>query len=390
MVTKTQMNFPTTHFAAHNARVADGVWRGLAISTNLFRSLFLAGKWAKRFFATVLVVALFFRAASAGEARLEVLQFDSPALKNNPLHDPSARPVAVFLPAQATNGARLPVIYYLPGYGNSTESFIRNSNVWTQFTQKIADDITPMILVVADGKTRWGGSQYLNSAAQGNYADYVCDEIVAAVEARHPLPVAGVRRVIAGHSSGGFGALRLGMAWQKLFDAVIAMSPDSDFPTSHLPLVKVAVVAKTSPAEIEKITAGTLPVPKNGDLNYALGLSAAYAPRGPAQPGAVDWLYDAAGNFRPEIWQRWLANDPLTIVQKNPDAFAVGQAIYLEGAAQDEFAANIGARKIYTVLQTRPSRCTFYEPPGHHSDHVRERLQRGLAWVFEKPLVDIH
>src|SRR5271154_5675002 len=37
---------------------------------------------------------------SAGEARLEVLQFESRALKDNPLHDPVARPVLVFLPAQ--------------------------------------------------------------------------------------------------------------------------------------------------------------------------------------------------------------------------------------------------------------------------------------------------
>jgi hypothetical protein len=105
--------------------------------------------------------------------------------------------------------------------------------------------------------------------------------------------------------------------------------------------------------------------------------------------GEFDWLYDAHGNFRDEIWQRWLANDPLTIVEKNPHAFGDNQALYLEGAAQDQYSANIGARKIYEVLRTRPARCTFYEPPGHHSDHVRERLQRGLAWVFQRPLTDI-
>ena len=326
---------------------------------------------------------------SAGEARMEVLQFESRALMNNPLHDPTSRPVPVFLPAQATNGARLPVVYYLPGYGNTTEGFIESSNVWLKFTQKIADEITPVVIVMVDGKTRWGGSQYLNSTAQGNYADYVCDEIVSAIELRHPAPTHGVRRIIAGHSSGGFGALRLGSSRQKLFDAVIAMSPDSDFPTSHLPLVKVAAVTNVPLAEIEKIAAGTLPVPEDGDLNYALGLSAAYAPRGSNHPGEFQWLYGAKGNFREAIWQRWLDNDPLTIVRKNPDAFAAGQAIYLEGAAQDEFSANIGARKIFEVLESRPARCTFYEPPGHHADHIGERLQRGLEWVFKRPPTDI-
>ena len=322
-------------------------------------------------------------------ARLEVLKLDSRVLKNNPLHDASIRSVAIFLPAQATNGARLPIVYYLPGYGGSPNNFINNSNVWTNFTQKIADEVTPLILVVVDGRTRWGGSQYLNSPAQGNYADYVCDEIVSVVEKEYPAPATGVRRIIAGHSSGGFGALRLGMARQKLFDAVIALSPDSDFPTSHLPLVKIAAVQKLPLAEVNEIAAGQRPVPKDGDLTYALGLSAAYAPRGFFHRGEFDWLYDAHGNFRAEIWQRWLANDPLTIAEKNPHAFGDSQALYLEGAAHDEYSANIGARKIYEVLQTRAARCTFYEPPGHHADHVRERLQRGLAWVFQRPLTAI-
>ncbi len=338
---------------------------------------------------TALLLACAVGKLSAEEARLEVVTLESRALKNNALHDPATRLVPIFLPAQATNGARLPVVYYLPGYGNSSDKFVANSNVWLKFTQKFADEVTPVMLVIADGKTRWGGSQYLNSPAQGDYADFVCDEVVRAVESRHPIATNGVRRIIGGHSSGGFGALRLGSARQKLFDAVIALSPDSDFPTSHLPLVKVASVAHTPLADIKKMVAGELPPPKNFDLGYALGLSAAYAPRGWPHRGEIEWLYDARGNFRERIWRRWLDNDPLTVVQKNPRAFSPQQNIYLEGAAQDQFAANIGARKMYEVLQTRPARCTFYEPPGQHSDHVRERLQRGLEWVFEKPLTDI-
>jgi S-formylglutathione hydrolase FrmB len=325
-----------------------------------------------------------------GGARMEILPCESRALKANPLHDPESRQIPVFIPAQATNGASLPVVYYLPGYGNTAEGFIQDSNVWLKFTQKIADEVTPVVIVMVDGNTRWGGSQYLNSTAQGDYEDYVCNDVVSVVEARHSVPVNGMRRIIAGHSSGGFGALRLGMAHQTLFDAVIALSPDSDFPTSHLPLVKIAAVTNVPLAKIKEIIAGISPVPEDGDLNYALGLSAAYAPRGINHPGEFEWLYDAQGNFRETIWQRWLDNDPLTIVRNHPDAFAASQAIYLEGAAKDEFSANIGARKIFDLLQSRPARCTFYEPPGHHTDHLTGRLQRGLEWVFNRPPIDIH
>src|ERR1019366_991883 len=236
--------------------------------------------------------------AFADGARLEVVTLESRALKNNPLHDPATRPVPIFLPAQATNGARLPVIYYLPGYGNSADNFIKNSNVWLKLTQAIADEITPMVLVVADGKTRWGGSQYLNSPAQGNYQDFVCDEIVSAAEAKYPAPMKGVRRIIAGHSSGGFGALRLGSSRQNLFDAVIALSPDSDFPTSHLPLVKIASVANMPLAALPPIAGGPSPVPTHGDVTYALGLSAAYAPRGGGQRDKSAGRYDPQTKWR--------------------------------------------------------------------------------------------
>ena len=169
--------------------------------------------------------------------RLDVIKFAGRALNGNPLHDPVVRRIAVFIPAQYTNGERLPIVYYLPGWGGSSENFIRDQTHWRALTQKLADEVTPMLLVVVDARTHWGGSQYLNSPAQGNYADYVCQDVVSEVESRYPAPTNGVRRIVAGHSSGGFGALRLGMADQKLFDGVIALSPDSDFPTSHLPLV---------------------------------------------------------------------------------------------------------------------------------------------------------
>ncbi len=327
----------------------------------------------------------------SAQPRLDVIEFSSRVLKDNPLHDPVVRRLAVFVPGQITNHAALPAVYYLPGYDSSAENFIRQADSWRAFTQKLADEVTPVLLIVVDGRNRWGGSQYLNSPAQGNYADYVCDEIVSRVESRYGIATNRPRRIVAGHSSGGFGALRLGMLRPDLFDAVIATSPDSDFPFTHLPLVKLPGVTNATLAQIKSCMAPqmTVPFPTNGDLTYALGLSAAYAPQGPGQPGKFQWLYDAKGRFRENVWQLWLDNDPLAIVQRNPDAFRANQSVYLDGAAHDQFGANVGARKIYEILRTRAAPCTFYEPPGGHTDHLQERLLRGLAWVFRQPAPEI-
>lgn len=344
-----------------------------------------------RIFLALATIFLSVPGSARADARLEVIEFPSRVLKNNPLHDPVVRRVAVFVPDQITNHAALPVVYFLPGYGNSSDKFIHDAKAWRAFTQKLADEVTPLLLVVVDGRNRWGGSQYLNSPAQGNYADYLCDEIVPLVEARYQITTNKPQRIIAGHSSGGFGALRLGMLRPKLFDGVVALSPDSDFQNSHLPLVKLPGVTNASLVQIKSFMAAEMktPLPKDGDLTYALGLSAAYAPAGRWHPGQFAWLYDAHGQFKEKVWQRWLDNDPLTLVQRNKNAFRAGQSVYLEGAAQDQFGANVGARKIYEVIRDRPARCTFYEPPGKHSDHLQERLTRGLAWVFIRPLQEI-
>lgn len=324
-------------------------------------------------------------------ARLEVVEFASTVLQSNPLQDPVTRRVAVFIPDQATNPTALPVVYYLPGYGSSSDRFIEKADQWRAFCQRVADEVAPVRFVVVDGRNRWGGSQYLNSPAQGNYADYVCNEIVARLEARFAITNRPPRRIIAGHSSGGFGALRLAMQRHDLFDAVMALSPDSDFQDSHLPLVQLPGVTNATLTEVNACMARqmAIPLPRDGDLRYALGLSAAYAPRGSEYPGQFEWLYDAAGRFRERVWQRWMDNDPLTLITRDANVFAPAQSIYLEGPTQDEYKANVGARKMYEQLRHRPARCTFYEPPGKHSEHLAERLERGLAWVFDRPLRDI-
>lgn len=213
--------------------------------------------------AVVLAIGILLSACTTvSAARLDVIEFSSRVLKNTPLRDPAVRRVAVFLPDQFTNQPTLPVVYYLPGYGNSSDKFIKDADKWCALTQKIADEAAPVLLLVVDGRNRWGGSQYLNSTAQGNYADYVCEEIVTLVESRYPNLSKHPQRIIAGHSSGGFGALRLGMLRPKLFSGVIALSPDSDFDVSHLPLVKLPGVTNTSPAQLKAYMAA--------DLNIAL------------------------------------------------------------------------------------------------------------------------
>ena len=321
-------------------------------------------------------------------AQLETLEVRSTRLKGNPLGDPATRRVAIFHPDRSRNATPLPLVVYLPGWGGFSEDAITQGNGgWLgRAVDQLASAGLPLRIAVVDGRSRYGGSQFLNSGATGDYADYVADEVTAAVEARYPVAKeAAFPRIIAGHSSGGYGALMLAMARHGQFPAVVALSPDSDFEVTHKALVQQPPVRAVTGAEIEAAMAppGKAVLPPDGLARLVIGLCANYAPVA-GKPGRFEWLYDEGGAWRPAAWQRWLDLDPLTVVRRRADAFAPSQRIYLDGAEHDEFGANIGARKIHEVLRGRKSPVQFYESPGHHNDRLTERLVRGIAWAIGK------
>ena len=310
-------------------------------------------------------------------ATLDIIDIPGKLLVGNPAGDPPARRVALYTPA-GTKGA-IPLVLYLPGWGGSSEdSIARGTSDWLAHTVvRLAAAGHPVRIAAVDARSRYGGSQYLDSPALGNYAQYLVEDVMPAIEKRHPLPP-DTKWIVAGHSSGGFGALRLGMR-RNTIGAIVALSPDSDLDTTHIGFAKDAGVRAITPADLEAAMAPTPKMPRNGTAQMMLGLSANYAPSG--KPGRFEWIYDAEGKWRPDIWQRWLEQDPLTIVRKNADAYSAAQRIYLDGAEHDEFGANIGARKIHETLSTRASQVTFLETPGRHSDLMVERLTRGILWA---------
>lgn len=193
--------------------------------------------------------------------------------------------------------------------------------------------------------------------------------------------------MIAGHSSGGFGALRLAMLAPDRFGSVIALSPDSDFEVTHKPFAVNHLVKSVSPSQMRDYLAppDSMIQPGSSLVRMMLGLSAAYAPRGPAEPGRFDWLYDEEGRWRQKVWERWLEADPVVLARRNPGVFKVSQKVYLDGAERDEFQAQKGARVLWDLIHSH-TQSNFFESPGGHSDFIEERLARGLEWVFNREL----
>ena len=328
---------------------------------------------------------------AAASPHFEAISIPGKTLEGNPQGDPVERRVAVFTPKLPRFTSKLLTVYYLPGYFGSSEDFLgANGDLFAAVFQQLADRGIPLRMVVPDCKTRWGGSQYLNSTAQGNYADYVLEEIIPLLEKRFSTPMTPRDRIIAGHSSGGFGALRLAMMAPDRFGAIIALSPDTYFEVTHRPLAEAPEVHGVTPEALRSYTTfgKDKDLPGHNLVQIMLGLSAAYAPKGPNEPGKFHWLYDEYGNWQEEVWQNWLEEDPVFIARRNPHLFMPFHRIYLDGAEHDEFGAQKGAKLLGSLIKPY-SQVEFFESPDGHADHIEERLARGIEWVFGKTMRNI-
>ncbi len=97
----------------------------------------------------------------------------------------------------------------------------------------------PALMVVVDGFTRLGGSQYVDSIHNGAYATYVVRDVVGHVDRSYRTIAPEGGRAVLGKSSGGFGSLHLRHgAPRRTFAAFASHSGDSYFRYVAHPVVR--------------------------------------------------------------------------------------------------------------------------------------------------------
>jgi hypothetical protein len=166
--------------------------------------------------------------------RLDELECTSAALHNNPLGDPATRPLWVLTPPHVTDDTPTPAIYMLQGFSGRVEMWAHRRglrpSVLARLDAALADpDHPPVRLVFVDCFTSLGGSQFVDSPAIGHYHTYLCEDVVAFVDARYPMLPAPAHRGIAGKSSGGYGAMITPMLRPDVFGALASHAGDALF-----------------------------------------------------------------------------------------------------------------------------------------------------------------
>ncbi len=318
------------------------------------------------------------------------LVVESRALAKNPLGDPSTRTLPVYLPPGYDRGTRrYPVIHMLAGFLGSGQGLLNWSFTGEPLDRRldrlIGDGaMKPCIVALPDATTRLGGSQYLDSRGTGRYARYFTSEVVQHVDRAFRTVPDPRHRAVVGKSSGGYGALVHAMTRPDLFGAVASHSGDMCFEYGYLPDFPKACTSIVKAGSLAAWQEEYRSAPKKGHalittLNI-VAMAACYSARG---DGTIDLPFDQpTGRLRDKVWQRWLAHDPLRMLETRTcaDALRGMRLVYLDAGTRDEWNLHLGARMFATRARELRVRVTHEEFDDGHMD-VSYRLDVSLPLV---------
>jgi putative esterase len=279
------------------------------------------------------------------------LEIESAALRGNPLGDPATRPLFVWTPPSYDTDAvrRYPSVYVLQGLTGRARAWFNVSPFARSFPDEIEQAGIEVIVVLLDAFTAVGGSQFIDSPAIGAYGTYFTEEVVPFVDQRFRTLPEAAHRGLSGKSSGGFGSMVWGMLRPDLFGAFATHAGDALFEVSLARDLAPAAQALRNRYEgsfdafWEDFRSGR-PVLSNATDHVLLAVWA-YAAAYSANPdGSVDLPFRLdTGELVPDVWERWLAWDPVRMAAHHGEALRAARGIWIDAGRNDEYLLDLGA-----------------------------------------------
>ena len=358
------------------------------------------------------------------ENRVVTLQHSSSVLANNPLGDPHERPLNVYLPeayhSRPRKNRRFGVLYSLAGFTGTGPGQLNwkgfEENLVERLDRLIASNrMSPTIVVFPDCFTAYGGTQYINSSAIGNYADYINSELVPFIDQEFRTKAAREHRGCFGKSSGGYGALMLAMRYPKLWGGAANHSGDayfdfvyrSDWPGVLTHLQRYAQGSQSRPrsstlrqagqlgqddGRIERFLRGIWSRPRGGAQRMTgdemmalmlLGMAASYDPD-PCAPNGFRLPFDLqSGELIPTRWRAWLRHDPINQIARYGKNLQKLRGLFIDCGRQDQFHIHYGSRQLSQALTNADIKHRYEEFDGTHSS-IDHRLDISLPFLAQR------
>jgi len=328
--------------------------------------------------------------------RFDEVELDSTVLRGNPLGDPHRRPLWVYVPPGYDDEAdrRYPSIYVIQGLTGQLDMW-RNRAAFRRNFPELTDELfaagqaPPAIVVWVDCWTSLGGSQFLDSPGTGRYHTYLCDEIVPWLDAHYRTLAGREHRGITGKSSGGYGAMVTPMLRPDLWGGLATHAGDALFECCYLPEFRTC--ARTLRDKYEGSydrfwedfrSRPAFSKDSDGELLNEWCMAACYSTD---EDGTVRLPFDpATGQLVPEVWERWLAWDPVRMATRHADALRSLKAIYIDAGTRDEYFLDLGAEAFRRALAGIGVTDVFFELFDATHGAIEYRYPLALKYLAER------
>ena len=312
------------------------------------------------------------------------------SLEGNLVGDSPKRNVLVYLPPDygKQTKTRYPVIYLLHGFtvaANKTwiiENEGLQMNIGAMMNKLIAaQKARPMILVMPDAGNKFSGSFYTNSITTGNWEDFITRDLVKYVDKKYRTLPNPENRGIAGHSMGGYGAVKLAMKNADVFSAVYATSPCclDAYPNLNAPddfMVEASNIKSWEDIEKASFFARTF-----------LASAAAFSSNPAKPPFFADFPVKKKGEtdaIAEQAQARWLANTPMWMIDQYRANLARLRGVAFDVGTKEDLLNSI--REFSDALKRNKIQHIFEEFDGDHIDKTAERVETRIIPFFSRTL----
>ena len=336
-------------------------------------------------FCSVLLVLICAALVCAQEGRVVTEKVHGVGLEKTATGESPDRSVSIYLPpTYDTSNKRYPVVYLLHGITDTDQTWLKpwkKEDPWQSLPGVMNRGIAEkrfgeMIVVMADTNTKWGGSFYTNSSVTGMWEDFMVKELVSHVDRKYRTLAKAGSRGVAGHSMGGYGAIKFGMKYPDVYSVVYGINPavldwakdlSPDNPAFRFLLGK-------KPTTQEEAIKGGL---------YALAIivvGQAFSPNPSNAPLFFDMPFAIVdGKLQPSepAFSRWQENMPVHMVEKYEANLRRLRGLRFDSGYEDEFTHIPPTNKaLSAALSARGIEHVFEEYNGDHRNRMMGRTGR--------------